>query len=232
MQTDQPIFPKPVLLLGGGPVDRELLTEVLKLAPDVVAADGGANHMSAFDHPIQRIIGDLDSLTNLEVWRESGTKIDHVMEQDSTDFEKCVQLLTENHLICVGFLGGRLDHELAALKTLVNYPQRLILMLGREDAVVHCPRDISLDLPVGTRLSLFPMGPLKALHSEGLRWPLNGLEFSPMGQIGTSNEVTGPVRISLDREGMVLMVPRAEWRALQRGLIAAHVRAETETDQR
>lgn len=224
MRTDQPISPRPVLLLGGGPVNQELLTDVLKLTPYVVAADGGAHHMASHDHPIQSIIGDLDSLTNLEVWRESGTKIVHIEEQDSTDFEKCVQRITQRLVIGLGFLGGQLDHELAALSTLVSNPEKLILLLGENDVVIHCPPEIALNLPIGMRLSLFPLQPVKGISSTGLRWPIKGLEFSPSGQIGTSNEVTGPVRISVEGAGMVLMVPLAAWVRVLEALIAIAAR--------
>jgi len=217
-------IPEPVLLIGGGPVNQKLLTDVLKLTPNVVAADGGAHHMASRDHPIERIIGDLDSLTNLEVWRESGTKIVQIVEQDSTDFEKCVQRITERLVIGLGFLGGQLDHELAVLNTLVSHPEKLILLLGENDAVIHCPPEIALDLPEGMRLSLFPFAPVKGVSSTGLRWPIEGLAFSPNGQIGTSNKVTGPVRISVAGSGMVLMVPLEAWRSVLGALTAIAAR--------
>ena len=75
MQSDLPPSIGPVALLGGGPLDQMLLAEVLEHTPYVVAADGGAHHMAVSGRPVDRIIGDLDSLTNLEVWRESGTEI-------------------------------------------------------------------------------------------------------------------------------------------------------------
>ena len=63
-----------------------------------------------------------------------------------------------------------------------------------------------LDLPRGTRLSLFPMGPVQG-DSEGLRWPLAGLDFAPDGMIGTSNEVSGPVRLRMQAPKMLVILP-------------------------
>jgi thiamine pyrophosphokinase len=73
--------------------------------------------------------------------------------------------------------------------------------------LVHLPPCVSLDLPVGSRLSLFPLMPVTG-HSEGLYWPVDGIEFSPGGRSGTSNEVSGPVRLEMDRPGMLLILPR------------------------
>ena len=185
--------------------------------------------MAVSGRPVDRIIGDLDSLTNLEVWRESGTEIVQVDDQDTTDFEKCVNRITCDPIIGLGFLGGRLDHELAVLDTLIANPGRSIVLIGSEDAVIHCPREISLDLPIGSRLSLYPFRDVTGRKSEGLRWSIEGLSFSPGRKIGTSNEVTGPVRLGVEGEGLVLMVPRADWQSLLRGLVEACSRARTET---
>lgn len=206
-------------MFGGGPVDLELAREVLALSPDIFAADGGARHALHLGHPVQAIIGDLDSLTNLEVWRESGTNIVHVTEQDSTDFEKCLAEIVQNPVIGLGFLGGRVDHELAALSALLANAKRPILLLGDEDAVIHCPARFAVDLPAGTRLSLFPLGKVTGEQSSGLRWPINGLRFEPGGQIGTSNEVTGPVDLTLSGPGLLLMAPREAWKALYAALL-------------
>ncbi len=234
MQTDPPTLDiqSAALLLGGGPLGHELLADVLKLSPVIFAADGGAHHLAQTSHRIDTIIGDLDSLTNLEVWRESGTKIAHVAEQDSTDFEKCVKRITHNPIVGLGFIGGRLDHELAVLNTLALYPQKAIVLVGPDDVVIHCPPQIELNLPHGTRLSLFPLGPVRGEFSHGLRWSIEGLNFAPMGQIGTSNEVSGgPVRLGVDGAGLLLMAPRAHWREVLRALLASDVHAKTETGQ-
>jgi thiamine pyrophosphokinase len=68
---------------------------------------------------------------------------------------------------------------------------------------------MTLRLPVGSRLSLFPMGPVQG-ESEGLRWPLQDLRFAPGGMIGTSNEVSAPlVRLRFDADLMLVILPRS-----------------------
>jgi len=60
----------------------------------------------------------------------------------------------------------------------------------------------------GDIVSLFPMGDVLGVGSEGLKWPINGLEFTPSGQIGTSNEALGgPMKIRLNGKKMLLILP-------------------------
>ena len=46
------------------------------------------------------------------------------------------------------------------------------------------------------------------MRSEGLRWPVAGLDFRPDGRIGTSNAALGgPVRIGFDAPRMLVVLP-------------------------
>jgi thiamine pyrophosphokinase len=54
-------------------------------------------------------------------------------------------------------------------------------------------------------------------RSQGLRWPIEGLELASAGRIATSNEATGPVDLAI--EGPVLVIlPRATLPGLARAL--------------
>ena len=108
----------------------------------------------------------------------------------------------------LGFLGGRLDHQLAAMSALARHSAQQVVLLGGEDICFLCPPALELDLAAGTRVSLFPMGPVAGLRSEGLRWSVAGLDFAPCGRIGTSNEALGgPMRIAFDAPGMLVILP-------------------------
>jgi hypothetical protein len=112
----------------------------------------------------------------------------------------------------VGFTGARLDHELAVFHSLVARPEHAASCSA--SGLVFAPRPARLDLPPGTRVSLFPMTAVTG-RSEGLRWPIDGLDFHPAHRIGTSNAATGgmverdrraghaghPAAVALDRGG-------------------------------
>ena len=191
-----------VTLIGGGTLSGTTLADALAIAPTLVAADSGADAALAAGVMPDAVIGDLDSISHAA--RHSlHDRLHLVTEQDSTDFEKCLTRIAAPFVLAVGFSGPRLDHTLAALNTLIRRVGPPTVLMTGPDAALACPDRITADLPCGTRLSLLPMGPCVAT-SRGLRWPVDGIDLAPDGRIATSNEITGP--LSLTVAGPMLMI--------------------------
>ncbi|MDE0590143.1 thiamine diphosphokinase [Halocynthiibacter sp. C4] len=199
---------KAITLVGGGDADSAMLEEAQKFAPTLVACDGGAGFVLKNKGNPEAVIGDMDSIDARTKAAIAPDRLHFVAEQDTTDFEKALLRIEAPLILGVGFLGGRLDHELAVLHALVKYDSPKVILLGREDIAFVAPERIALDLPIGSRLSLFPLGPVSGV-SEGLEWPIKGLSFDPLSKIGTSNRVTGPVELSFSNRAMLLILPRA-----------------------
>lgn len=203
----------PVLLLGGGDPDgaERILATVLgehaMIDAPVVAADGGAALARAAGLVPDAVIGDFDSLSDVDRAVLDPATLHHIPEQETTDFDKALGAIRAPVILGFGFVGGRLDHELAALSGLTRQPGRRCVLVGAEDVTCLCPPEVALDLAPGTRLSLYPLAEVRGT-SEGLQWPIGGLTFRPDGRIGTSNRVTGPVRLSVDAPAMLLVLPR------------------------
>ena len=198
----------PVALVGAGCVEIGDIEALRGFAPRVVAADGGAHACLDAGIMPDRVIGDMDSGADLVARGIGAERILRIAEQDSTDFDKALRHIEAPLVIGVGFSGARIDHELACYNALVRHAGRRCILVGREDVVFLSPPCLSLDLPVGTRVSLFPMGEVSG-QSEGLRWPIAGIKFAPDGRIGTSNMATGAVRLEVDAPKMLVLVPRA-----------------------
>lgn len=196
-----------VTLLGGGPAPLAMIQNALSHAPNLVAADGGANHLSASKLIPSAIIGDLDSLDAASTWRgRIGDNLIHVAEQDSTDFQKCLARIDAPFFIGVGFLGGRQDHVLAALDALIGDP-RPIVLIGEDDVAFAPHEETDLALPVGRRISIFPLRRVRARGGGGLKYPVDGLEMAAGDQIGTSNEAAAPAQsFGFDRPGAVVFL--------------------------
>ncbi|NNJ67374.1 MAG: thiamine diphosphokinase [Boseongicola sp.] len=197
-----------VTLIGGAEPSAQSLEEALKFAPVLVAADGGADRALAQGEVPVAIIGDLDSVSEAAMARVGVDKVFEVYDQNRTDFEKSLAAIEAPFVIAVGFANGRIDHTLAVMSALVQSAGAPVVVLGEEDIVFAAPLEMSLDLEVGSRFSLFPMADIRG-RSEGLEWPLDPHAFTPMGRIGTSNRVTGPVRTAFDAPGMLVITPRA-----------------------
>jgi len=205
-------FDEPVSLVGGGPVDRERFERLIATAPRIVAADRAADLLSGWGRLPDALIGDMDSIRDLDAWRDQPTAIRHIAEQDTTDFEKCLYATEAPFYIAHGFVGRRLDHTLAVLHALLRRPDKGVILIGEVEAMALVPpgRGLSVRLEPGVRVSIFPLVEVMGTRSAGLTWPVEGLRFQPGQMIGTSNRASAErVEIGMDRPGALAIVPVA-----------------------
>ncbi len=210
---------EPITLVGAGSLSDSDITDAMVLAPTLVAADGGAAHCLAEELMPEAVIGDLDSLDMVQAAGIPWERLHEISEQYSTDFDKALRHIETPLVVAVGFTGARMDHELAAYNVLVRHADRRCVLVGETDVLCVVPPKLALDVPAGTRVSLFPMRAVTG-RSEGLKWPIVGIEFAPDGTIGTSNAATGPVTLKMDTAGMLLILPKAFLPMLVKQLLA------------
>lgn len=197
----------PLTLVGGGAASLADMDAARKLAPDVVAADGGAALCLASGCLPRAVIGDMDSLSAAHLEQIPKDRVHPIPEQDSTDFDKVLRSISAPMVIGVGFLGRRIDHELAALNRLAARADKKVILVGADDVIFLAPPRLELALAPGARVSLFPMTPITG-KSTGLNWPIDGLDMAPDMRIGTSNHASGPVTLAFERPGMLILLDR------------------------
>lgn len=207
IRPDAPIVVSaaPIGLMGGAPGFEPLFRAVDPFVAGWVAADAGSDALMALDVEPKAVIGDLDSLSGAARLRFAD-RLHQIPEQETTDFDKTLRHINAPLVICAGLTGGRFDHELAVMNTLVRHADRRCIVLGPESLVFHCPPDVRLDLASGGDVGLFPLSPM-AIDSDGLEWPTTGLEFAPDARIGTSNRALGGgVRLRPERAGLLVIL--------------------------
>ncbi len=142
----------------------------------LIAADGAAIRLAERSVRPSIIIGDFDTLgaSGLQHLFGDIPRL-HLADQDSTDFEKCLDYCIAAGmrivLVC-GIHGGEMEHSLNNWSIAMRYAARLHLCLydaGR----YGLPVNVSTSLPTqqGETISLLPQ-PRAVLTTEGLRWPL------------------------------------------------------------
>ncbi len=203
----------PVVLLGGAEVPSRHLRNLVDSDAPLICADGGANTAVEFRLAPELIVGDLDSFSGA-----FDGQVIHLSEQDTTDFEKCLYSVKAPLYLGYGFLGGRIDHELTALSVLVRYPERPVILIGDQDICFCCPKELLLDLPKATRVSIFPMSDTK-MRSTGLKWPLDDVALSPTSRTATSNKAAGTaVSLYIDEGDAIVLLPVKHIDAVKRAL--------------
>jgi thiamine pyrophosphokinase len=198
-----------ITLVGGGPVSPAAIKAACVLAPVLVAADGGADRcLRAGMHPAA-VIGDFDSMSAPARGRLDPATLHHIPEQSTTDFDKALRSVAAPFVLALGFTGARIDHQLAVFNVLVRRVDPVCIVVGARDVVFHAPRRMALQMRVGERFSLFPMGPVTG-RSQGLEWAIDGLHLTPAGQTSTSNRVSAArVVVETDGPGLLVILPRA-----------------------
>ncbi|MDG2473796.1 MAG: thiamine diphosphokinase [Paracoccaceae bacterium] len=199
-----------VTIIGGAGFLLMDLEDCLTHGSTLISADGGANNLDKTKYKLDYIIGDFDSLSNENLRKNGEVKLIEIKEQETTDFEKCLYSVDAATYFCIGFIGRRSDHFLSVCSTLVKYHYKRVILVGAYDIIFHLPKTFEIELPLGTRLSLFPMRHIIGVSDSGLQWSIAGLEFEPSKRIGTSNAtVKKMVKITLSNNGMLCIIPRS-----------------------
>lgn len=211
-------FSTPVIILGGGEFAPEHLREFVARGYPLIAADGAADVAMALGLKLAAIIGDFDSIKDENAFGPE-VKLIKLAEQESTDFEKCLYTVAAPLYICFGMLGKRVDHTLAAFHTIARHGARKhIVLMDQTDVSLGVVGDFKIDLPVGTRFSIYPLQPVRFAGSTGLRFPLDGLVLEVGRRIGTSNQTISPiVELSCEEKSAtpyLVILPKAHFDAI------------------
>lgn len=191
-----------VLLVGAGPASSAVIQSVAAYADTIVAADGGFQSAWTASLNVALVVGDMDSQVDLPA-AQAIAKID---DQETTDFEKCLRVCAADIFLGVGFLGGRLDHQLAAFSALLKEP-RPVVLIDEDQLVFVVPAQFQMELDAHSPLGFYPMLPVQ-VTLRGVKWPLDDVEMRPTGQIATSNMSNGELlHVQVDGPGLLAIMP-------------------------
>ena len=184
----------------------------------VIAADAGATSLDRLGRMPDRLVGDLDSVSDelLERLAAAGVAIDrHPADKDASDTELALGAAIAagaTEIVLLGATGGpRLDHELANVLLLADPA------LGDRDVrIVHGPTTVrvlrgggrlALEGAAGDLVTLLPVdGDVTGVDIDGVRWPLSNATLRVGRSRGLSNEVVEPpASVSLE-QGTLLVV--------------------------
>uniref|UniRef100_A0A7E4UQJ0 Thiamine diphosphokinase n=1 Tax=Panagrellus redivivus TaxID=6233 RepID=A0A7E4UQJ0_PANRE len=191
-------------------------------APIRVATDGAANNLvapctielakTAPDRvlPLPSLIsGDFDSISTStrKFFEASGVELVLTEDQDETDLTKLFRIVSTRFssdfdgIVVLGGLGGRFDHTLATINSLINMAEvvrKPIWVLDAYNAVtvlpanastqVHLPPSIKKLLPGACGVMPIVQRPTKVTMT-GFRWNLENAEIAFGGLISSSNQL-------------------------------------------
>lgn len=207
-----------VIFANGQPETGPLLDRVLAEAASayVVAADGGARLARHYGLKVQRVIGDMDSLSaaELDALVQAGAEVQrHPEEKDETDLELALLWAVEagaQWIRVIGGIGGRFDQTLGnvyllALPALAGCDVRLVT--PTQEIYVLRPGENYLHGQPDDTVSLIPLSTaVTGIQTENLYYSLadDTLILGPAR--GISNVlVAAPARVAF-ATGLLLVV--------------------------
>jgi thiamine pyrophosphokinase len=193
MSPDILQFKTPIILFGNGVIPKHpvVLNKISK-AKSILCVDGGADKLEKIGHYPDLILGDLDSLIDQPGKYECD--VIHLDDQSRTDLEKSLEWCFKRgikDLSLVGFSGGRDDHNVAVLWTLLSYAHRMNLVFYSNYSTVECTKDdASFNTFPGQIISIIPTNKNTKITTQGLKFPLNNSSLNSSGH-GISNVAEG-----------------------------------------
>ena len=190
------------LIVGNRPLSKDIIE--LSRNKLIVAADGGADRLLEYEILPDKVIGDLDSISD-----KTATKLDDwlILNKDiqKTDLEKAVEYAIERgskKIQIVGWSGGRIDHTIAALG--LAFDSRIELI--DDNFTVKCISDLEIiEDEKGTLFSLIAV-PEARVSIAGARWELDH-EKLKMGGRGIHNEIGESGKVEIQRHsGNILLI--------------------------
>lgn len=178
------------VIFAGLPVSPQLCADITP-HDIIIAADAGWETACALGFSPTLTIGDFDSAPA----PETGPVLRLPVEKDDTDTHfaarKALEMQCEE--VCIlGGIGGRLDHTLANISTLLFLERHGVsACLRGEEAMIRVllPGKYQFAAKPGVYVSLFPMeGDVRGLCLQGFKYSLENAALSASYPLGASNE--------------------------------------------
>ncbi|TAE40854.1 MAG: thiamine diphosphokinase [Runella slithyformis] len=205
---------EPALLIANGEsCSFELMGQLLEWSPFVVVLDGAAQRVLDLGIKIDVLLGDFDHNFDPQrmLQQQFPMEIVHTPDQDKTDLEKGIEFLIARGFPAVNVVwatGRRADHTLANITNVVRYKNNLkVVIFDDYSKIFPLVGSFEKWYVAGTAISLVPVGEVKGIVTEGLKYNLRYETLKLGYRSGNSNEAAqdGFVKVSSTSGDLLIM---------------------------
>jgi thiamine pyrophosphokinase len=149
---------------------------ILRSCNQIVAADGGADHLFSTELKPHLIIGDLDGISPKALTAFQSIEIlRFARDKDETDLELAIKEAlkrgaTELHIFC--WADDRIDFSYGILFSLRTIAIPTTLYIGEGTVVILNNTHPTLEIPHPSKISIYSLDANTELKSHGLKWEL------------------------------------------------------------
>lgn len=202
---------KQTLVLCNGEAPPAAFIENLRSKSELfIATDGAGNTALEYGIKPDIVIGDLDSFNNPN---DQELRLVKDEDQETNDLEKALNYILKTNMeqvTVIGATGKRIDHTLKNLSVLKQFSDKFTSLRFRDvyGVIYLMPREHTIDLPVGTPVSLFPLsGRVDGISTKGLKYQLLDEPLENGIRDGSSNEISEqPAQISYKSGDLLIFV--------------------------
>ena len=168
-----------VILNGQMPTDDAIINQITN-SDYIIAVDGSANKLFDLEIIPDVIIGDLDSLQNIN---NKNIELVKTPNQNKTDFRKTLEWCIEKNILNIsifGISGESEDHFLGNYYTLSDFGEKISWKAFTDFSVISpCMGNKKFESFKGQKVSLFCMKGSSTVNSENLEYPLQSYHLKP-----------------------------------------------------
>lgn len=194
---------KALIIANGSFPTHPFALELINTATYIICCDGGANSLIEYGGVPDAIIGDGDSITNINKAKYKD-RLHIISEQETNDLTKAVNFAVKrgfNNLTILGATGHREDHTLGNISLLMDYQTSCRVNMVTDFGIFYpCQNHFIKELEVGSQLSIFNFGATN-IQAIGLEYPVR--DFSKWWE-GTLNSVSSP-NVEIKAKGIFLI---------------------------
>lgn len=196
-----------VILFLNGEIPNQIpsLTDYDK----IFCTDGSYLYLKELGIKPDVLSGDFDSINNVEI--SSEIEVINTPDQNFTDFEKALQLIAQKNYTIVdvyGASGKQQDHFLGNLHAAYKFKNLLkITFIDNYSIYYFLENNNTITEVLNHTISLFPFPEAKKIHTDGLKYPLNGEDLSLTTRIGTRNTaIENTISIQYKEGNLILFI--------------------------
>lgn len=197
-KTEPQVWDKALIIGFGDDLPKRLPVEIDQRTL-IIAADGGVKRAFVLGLTPHIVIGDFDSLnlsSQESLVLQSVDFLQYPEDKDFTDVELAINYALEqgvDEIILTGVWGGRLDHSLGNIELLYKLGRMGIssMLLTKESQAYLVNEDLTLNLPIGTTVSLIPLSEtVSNVNTSGLYYELQDASLVKGRTLSISNKST------------------------------------------
>ncbi len=199
----------PIVIIANGKYpSHPYPIEIIDKAKTIICTDGSANKLKNHGFDPTFVIGDMDSIKNIQDFTES--EFIHIPRQDNTDLEKVFDYCMKygiNKVSLLGATGIRDDLALANMIMLIQYYNKLKIRMVTDIYTIECikGKHTFSSFPQQT-ISLMAVYRVKSVTTKGLKFSLKKQSMIASG-MGISNLAIGN-QFTINSSGKLLLFRR------------------------